>query len=85
LCRLVTVVNAQWFGSEALELTYNDRVARSPTSCSTGTTSRPAAADSGRLAIAAVIRRRADYMVVPIAPSNFGIARQNDEIFYHLR
>ena len=34
---LVTVVSVQWFGSAALELTYNTsrRPARSPTSCST--------------------------------------------------
>ena len=36
---IVTVVSVQWFGSEALELTYKTRPARSRTSCSTATTS----------------------------------------------
>jgi hypothetical protein len=35
----VTVVNVQWFGSEALELTYKDPEAESLTSCFTATTS----------------------------------------------
>jgi hypothetical protein len=35
---LVSIVNAQWFGSEALELTYKAPPARSGTSYSTGTT-----------------------------------------------
>ena len=36
---LVTVVNVQWFGSEALELTYKNP-AGSPTSCCIDTTKR---------------------------------------------
>ena len=32
--RLVTVVNVQWFGSEALELTYKDPSGGWPTCCS---------------------------------------------------
>ena len=36
---LVTVVSVQWFGSEALELTYKTPAGPSPTSCSTATTS----------------------------------------------
>jgi len=35
---LVTVVTVQWFGSEALELTYKTPTGRSPTNCSTATT-----------------------------------------------
>ena len=34
----VTVVGVQWFGSEAVELTYKTAPARWPTSCSTATT-----------------------------------------------
>jgi hypothetical protein len=30
---LVTVVNVQWFGSEALELTYKDPAGRVATAC----------------------------------------------------
>ena len=37
---LVTVVSVQWFGSEALELTYKNRPAESPTSCCIATTKR---------------------------------------------
>ena len=37
---LVTVVSVQWFGSEALELTYKNPTAESPTSCCIATTKR---------------------------------------------